>query len=36
MVVVVVEMRSHPVAVQQGAYMVEAFYSRRGSDGSSS
>ena len=30
MVVAVVEMRSHPVAVQQGAHMVEALASRRG------
>ena len=36
MVVVVVEMRSHPIAVQQGAHMVEALASRRGWDGSSS
>ena len=28
--VVVVEMRSHTVVAQQGAYMVEALASRRG------
>ena len=30
MVVAVVEIRSHIVAVQQGAHMVEALASRRG------
>ena len=30
MAVAVVEMRSHTVAVQQGAHMVEALASRRG------
>ena len=30
MVVAVVEMRSHIVALQQGAHMVEALASRRG------
>ena len=30
MVVVVVKMRSHTVAVQQGAHMVEALASKRG------
>ena len=30
MVVVVVEMRSHTVPMQQGAHMVEALASRRG------
>ena len=30
MVVVVVEMRNHPVGVQQGVHMVEALASRRG------
>ena len=30
MVVGVVEMRSHPIVVQQGAHMVEALASRRG------
>ena len=30
MVVAVVEMRSHPIAVQQGAHMVGALASKRG------
>ena len=36
MLLAVVEMRSHTIAVQQGAHMVEALASRRGLDGSSS
>ena len=36
MVVAMVEIRSYPVAVQQGAHMVEALASKRGWDGSSS
>ena len=35
MVVAMVKMRSHIVAAQQGAHMVEALASRRGYDDSS-